>query len=154
MSHFSVLILGENIEVKLAPYDENLEVSPYIWQAKAELEKELAEIDQEGNTITTYNPNSKWDYYSIGGRWRGCLTSRAGVHTDQARLDTLDPTKHFTTYAVITEDGEWHAKGEMSWFAFSTETEEEAEEWKKQYWSRFIESLSGDTLLTMVDCHI
>ena len=27
------------------------------------------EYDEEGNELTTYNPNSKWDWYCIGGRW-------------------------------------------------------------------------------------
>ena len=25
--------------------------------------------DEDGNQLTTYNPNSKWDWFSIGGRW-------------------------------------------------------------------------------------
>lgn len=27
--------------------------------------------DEDGNELTTYNPDSKWDWYSIGGRWDG-----------------------------------------------------------------------------------
>jgi hypothetical protein len=30
-------------------------------------------IDLEGNLLTTYNPASKWDWYEIGGRWKGLL---------------------------------------------------------------------------------
>lgn len=26
-------------------------------------------IDKDGNVLSTYNPKSKWDWYSIGGRW-------------------------------------------------------------------------------------
>ena len=29
-----------------------------------------------GNHLTTYNPNSKWDWYSIGGRWRNLLLTK------------------------------------------------------------------------------
>lgn len=28
---------------------------------------------KNGNHLTTYNPNSRWDWYSIGGRWRNLL---------------------------------------------------------------------------------
>lgn len=28
-----------------------------------------SEYDEDGNELTTYNPKSKWDWYSIGGRW-------------------------------------------------------------------------------------
>ena len=55
MSHYLVGVIVNDIsEVDniLAPYDENMEVEPYI--------------DTDGET-TTYNPNSKWDWYSIGG---------------------------------------------------------------------------------------
>ena len=57
MSHYLVGVVVNDIsEVDdiLAPYDENMEVEPYT--------------DDDGE-ITTYNPNSKWDWYSIGGRW-------------------------------------------------------------------------------------
>ena len=57
MSHYLVGVIVNDIsEVDdiLAPYDEELEVEPYT--------------DDDGET-TTYNPNSKWDWYSIGGRW-------------------------------------------------------------------------------------
>lgn len=29
--------------------------------------------DENGNHLTTYNPNSKWDWYDIGGRWRNLI---------------------------------------------------------------------------------
>lgn len=57
MSHYLVGVVVNDIsEVDniLAPYNENMEVEPYT--------------DDDGET-TTYNPNSKWDWYSIGGRW-------------------------------------------------------------------------------------
>jgi hypothetical protein len=57
MSHYLVGVVVNDIsEVDdiLAPYDEELEVEPYT--------------DDDGET-TTYNPNSKWDWYSIGGRF-------------------------------------------------------------------------------------
>ena len=30
-------------------------------------------LDADGNWTSTYNPKSKWDWYSIGGRWGGML---------------------------------------------------------------------------------
>lgn len=29
-----------------------------------------------GNELSTYNPNSKWDWYSVGGRWRNSLLTK------------------------------------------------------------------------------
>lgn len=119
MSHYcvGVIIDGiDNIEDKvakiLAPYDETLEVEPYIYKTRAELIRQGkdykrkiqeriknevdyiisdyeqsyldAQIDEEfynlehydgvlynenGDELSTYNPQSKWDWWVIGGRW-------------------------------------------------------------------------------------
>lgn len=37
-------------------------------------------IDEEGNLLSTYNPKSKWDWYSIGGRFPGRLKAKTGHH--------------------------------------------------------------------------
>jgi hypothetical protein len=134
MSHFTVLVIGENAEKQLKPYDENKTVKAYEeecycaehnlrekvikemekhfggdfdkairgpynamdeskqpewqdyikpWQEKEkELENALTnkfkkpdpECDEckgTGKRKTTYNPNSKWDWYQLGGRWTG-----------------------------------------------------------------------------------
>lgn len=111
MSHYLVGVVVNDIsEVDdiLAPYDENMEVEPYIYRTKAQIiadgkarkeryskedditdymqeylntttDEELYQleiedvdadyIDADGNELSTYNPKSKWDWYSIGGRW-------------------------------------------------------------------------------------
>jgi hypothetical protein len=48
MSHFTVLVIGDNWEDQLALYSELLEVDEYE--------------DRDGE-ISTYNPKSKWDWY-------------------------------------------------------------------------------------------
>ena len=63
MSHFTVAVATkknsiEEVEKLLAPYSVNIEVEPYL--------------DEDGDE-TTYNPNSKWDWYEIGGRWDNYL---------------------------------------------------------------------------------
>lgn len=111
MSHYLVGVVVNDISKVddiLAPYDENMEVEPYIYKTKAELiadgkarkekyakadditdymkpylkantdeelykleieDYEEDEIDKDGNVLSTYNPNSKWDWYQIGGRF-------------------------------------------------------------------------------------
>lgn len=34
------------------------------------------QYDENGNHLTTYNPNSKWDWYEIGGRWHNTLLTK------------------------------------------------------------------------------
>lgn len=60
----------------------------------------------------------------------------------------------FSTYAVVTPDGKWHGKGEMGWFACSSETADEAKDWEEHYKERFIDAADPEWYLTIVDCHI
>lgn len=40
---------------------------------------EADELDADGNHVTTWNEDAKWDWYSIGGRWAGFFQSKAGT---------------------------------------------------------------------------
>lgn len=74
MSHFTVAVFhhpNQNIDSLLAPYDENLEV----------------EYDEDGYS---YNPDAKWDWYDIGGRWPGLLRTKDGNKVDQASVKDID----------------------------------------------------------------
>lgn len=82
MSHFTVLVTKTNkvsTEEQLAPFDEDLEAEPYK--------------NEDGET-TTYNPNSKWDWYQIGGRWSGYFKLKPGTDGKKGehRAKQLDPT--------------------------------------------------------------
>ena len=125
MSHFTVLVIGEDVEGQLAPFDENTEVEPYVIHSKsgaaAELAAKVAEYydhvngehkdhynqeyckeqleryqkmtpeefwkeqtEDEENVkddciMSTYNPKSKWDWWTVGGRWAGFFLPKAGA---------------------------------------------------------------------------
>lgn len=119
MSHFTVLVIGDDVEEQLAPYDEEIQVPPYrkyddpAWlfrfYAKEQpddpeptLEELIAWINKRWEddgekygidelgvyTLSTYSPNSKWDWYTVGGRWRGFfkLTQAAMDKATVARM--------------------------------------------------------------------
>ena len=46
-------------------------------------------IDECGNLYYLVNPNAKWDWYEIGGRWSGKLIV-SGVGVDSARIKDID----------------------------------------------------------------
>ena len=101
MSHFAVLVLHEedqSIEDLLAPYSENLEVEPYVKYTRIQAINKMREdcpslykdksedeifqdacdwfgcmLDNDNNLLSTYNPDSKWDYWQVGGRFSGML---------------------------------------------------------------------------------
>lgn len=192
---------------------------------------EREDICKDGSVRSTYNPDSKWDWYQIGGRWAGLLTVRKGtpheigekswvwddknpyegenniIKCDSARIKDLvflDKDKDeqrarrfwelyvegdepqndeerdminfvwykreyytetykdketyvrcesaFSTYAVITKDGEWHAKGEMGWFGRSNDNDVVA--WQDGYQKLVLNNADDDDYITIVDCHI
>lgn len=55
----------------------------------------------------------------------------------------------FQTYAYV-KDGEWYSKGDMGWWAISTNEKSEY----SQSFTEMLESLPDDMILTLVDCHI
>lgn len=115
MSHYTVAVFhrdDQDLEDLLAPYSENLRVEPYIRYTKQEaidyVRKNIVgygvgdgksdeecwdfmakdyddKTDGDGNIYSTYNPNSKWDWYCVGGRWSGEL-----VNGDEAKIKDID----------------------------------------------------------------
>jgi hypothetical protein len=59
----------------------------------------------------------------------------------------------FSMWAVV-KDGVWYEKGQMGWWAMSSETHDEAVDWEMNFYDRFIKNLPDNTILTIVDCHI
>lgn len=53
---------------------------------------------------------------------------------------------------AVVKDGEWYEKGRMGWWGAVSE-EKSDEEWNVEY-SKLIDSLPDDTLLSVYDCHI
>jgi hypothetical protein len=143
MSHFAVLVIGDNIDEQLEKFDENLDTPRYVKYTKeqliAEKKKEIEdyknstyaeyladpeayeaecknpnhveylkndfpkklemtdeqiyieavkwyeadEIGPDGEVYSSYNPNSKWDWYEIGGRYAGRLILKEGVEKEE-----------------------------------------------------------------------
>ena len=177
MSHFSVLVVGRNIDKQLARFDENLDTPQYVSHTKEELiangRKEIEsyknriyaeylkdpeaykesckhsnphfryvseefpeklnwtdaqiyedkikyeeedDITPEGGVYSTYNPNSKWDWYSVGGRWKDLLklksegfadaTKFSEINWDAMRNDTTAYDKAIRFWELIVEKQE------------------------------------------------
>ena len=114
------------------------------------------------------NPNAKWDWFVMGGRWAGQLKLRPGKtgvvgekiystpeiaagHVDQAIKGDLDLTEASTTFSLL-KDGVWYQRGEMGWWGVVSDRKPD-EEWTGQ-WVELVLNLPDETLLTVVDCHI
>lgn len=101
MSHYSVAVFthskSPSLEELLEPYDENIEVEPYISHSKDSpdylenkkfWDKEM--IDDDGNLLSTYNPDSKWDWYMVGGRFSNHIKLKNGKYADSAKVKDID----------------------------------------------------------------
>lgn len=100
------------------------------------------------------NPNNKWDWWVVGGRWSGLLPTHTGGGTNSAQVADidLDALKGKRTFAVLSSDGKWHERGRMGWWAVVHDEQPEGE-WNDWY-DRMLDRLPETAWLTVVDCHI
>lgn len=174
-------------------------------------------VDEGGlYTISTYNPLSKWDWYSLGGRWAGGLRVKTPILAiDRGRPGTfdneipssgvsrarwgdidwegiedarlaerkkwyaeameekdermrafrfdMDPDEteeqyvsrgvSFSTFAILTPEGEWLERGQMGWFGV-VHDEKDEEEWKRNWRETVEKYCTPDTIVSVVDVHI
>lgn len=197
MTHYHTIVLI-NPDVKdvraevaglLAPFDEKLQVEPYVVemdQSKleammdyyetanlAELARQMPDwIKKEGLVEadklyykTTDNPNSKWDWYRVGGSWDGILfgmdrstASRAkrSAHHESLEYNSrpvheLPGFESLDCYAVVTPQGDWHSRGRMGWFAIS-HGDISIDEWIRKGNSILADYKAA--IAVSIDCHI
>jgi hypothetical protein len=245
MSHFSVLVIGDNPEQQLEKYDENLELPMHQVASREQLIQnkrqwiedyknglyaeflkdkeaykkgctnerhidyienifpkmldwsddecyedeikdykeyiedgaEWCEIHEDGSLWETSNGNAKWDWYQMGGCYRGLLKLKdasqdkplydgwqwshrpAGEYDrlkkegfcDQALAGEIENLDKLVVFAVV-KDGEWYEKGKMGWWDIVTDAKEK-EVWEEEV-HKLCEKLPSETLLTIMDCHI
>ncbi len=120
MSHFTVMVIGEDPESQLAPYQENnmgncpeeyLAFNDLTERLKSEWESEDEETKQECNNdfdqyASVYqgykkqedgrygyweNSNAKWDWYILGGRWSGFFKMKPETKGTVGRPGLMSP---------------------------------------------------------------
>lgn len=196
MSHFIGLVFGDDIEDNLAPYDENIEVEPYLKYTKQQAidrakkdiasghyiygsamsKKEVEAInadegyyqyalkmwgytpDENGNLMSTYNPKSKWDWYTVGGRWSGYLPIYdTDYSADKTFVKDVDWDAYFKEnpsgpFCFVTENGEWHESAKMGYWGMTADEKNE-QEWLKEF-KNYLDSVDPETRVTAIDFHI
>ncbi len=116
MSHFTVLVVGENPEDQLAPFQENnMDDCPeeYLefFDVTEKYQKQYQERKQDYQSFDAFmsdyagydevdpktlkhgyweNPCAKWDWYLLGGRWSGYFLLKNGSRADAALNGTID----------------------------------------------------------------
>lgn len=118
---------------------------------------------------STYNPNSKWDWYDENGRWGKGIKTKDDEYVNECLLGEIDWTDfkpedyeeeedvrwHFTKSNLpfcIVVDGEWIEKGEMGWWAM-TSNEMSNEDWNEKMFE-IINNLPENSEVHNIDFHI
>lgn len=112
--------------------------------------RDYEERDENGAIWSTYNPDSRWDWWTIGGRWEETYRDRQG-ETVEAFLASLRKTKEglaagenlnphkgephavggvlpwYFPHDILTTDQTWHRIGRTGWWGMRADDMTEAE---------------------------
>lgn len=154
MSHFTVLVIGDNVEKALQPFheyectgieDEHVKFVEATENLEEEYEKHKEDYDSLEQFVEDYygyekrddkwgrmtNPNAKWDWWVIGGRWsgsyfkvkhgaQGIAEGQPGVFGNETGIDVI-------------------RVGDIDWEAMRGEAEERA----KKYFEKLEAAFGG-----------
>lgn len=106
---------------------------------------EPEDIGPEGEVYSTYNPKSKWDWYSVGGRWAGFFKLKPGTRIadrgEQSWMQKMSNQSYPDGHAdrVYKGDIDWEgmkadrvAEAEKSWAEY--EAQKDGPDAKDPYW--------------------
>ena len=142
----------ERLNKMLAPFDENTEVDPYKEDCYCieggKPDQKCDDCHGSGKSESTYNPESKWDWWRIGGRWNGDIQGESkgdgdgynfGEEFQQLKPNVIPVSELLkdkgalndrTPFAVITPEGEWAERGKMGWWG-AVHNGKDRHEWAK-----------------------
>jgi hypothetical protein len=112
--------------------------------------------DKKGNILTTYNPDSKWDWWEIGGRFAGWLLNLAAEKANNNIKNNSCPIEKALKekkipFALILPDGKWVERGSMGWWAVVMDEMPERE-WDEKVMG-YYKKYPGHAVVQL-DCHI
>jgi hypothetical protein len=150
---------------RLEWYNSNLTSHPLYNKP----DKDCEECDGTGLAKTTYNPDSKWDWWVIGGRWNGEIRAERRRSEDgfnfgeefhqisenitsvEDYLDQINKENADVPFAIVTPDGEWNEEGTMGWFGIVSNEDKKWDDRAKE----ILKEYSGKNFAIVgVDAHI
>jgi hypothetical protein len=109
------------------------------------------EIGSEGEVYSDSNPNSKWNWYSLGGRWSGSIELNNSKKVDSAIKKNISNLNDIVCFSII-KDGKFYEIGRMGLWGFVSDEKDESE-WENEF-KKLISDLPDDTLISIYDLHI
>lgn len=128
MSHFAVMVVGpaESVKSQLAPYQENNmgDCPPEFLEFIEGTEEDGYSKDEKTGKYGYWeNPNAKWDWYQIGGRWAGSLRIKPEF---EFHYQGEKPNEESKTEIAEQCRVDSALKGHVDWEAIMNEAAEEA----------------------------
>lgn len=116
MSHFPVLVLsgpGQSVDQLLLPYMENCCEEPPV-EFMEFYEVEECDVDERtGKRGYWQNPNARWDWCVVGGRFSGLLqTKRSRRGRDTAEMRDVSTERNEVVYRAALDDFTLYLSGE------------------------------------------
>ena len=117
MSHFPVLVLSrpsQSVDDLLLPYMENCCEEPPV-EFMEFYEDEECDVDERtGKRGYWQNPNAKWDWFIVGGRFSGSLrTKRGRLRCDTAMMSNVSTVRDEAVYRAALHEFNRYLAGEM-----------------------------------------
>ena len=123
---------------------------------------------EDGKIGRWTNPNAKWDWWVVGGRWTGTLTPHdtsaadrgtpSWINADEeidgfdiCQVGNLTNLDELSAFAVV-KDGQWYERGSMGWWGIVSD-EKPGDEWDAKL-KELLAGLPPETWIAVVDCHI
>jgi hypothetical protein len=154
MSHFTVLVIGPDHESQLAPFQENnmgdcpKEYLTFTDEEDEMLKKYQTEkteviIMTDGRKLSRYNEAFRNPDRALN------LDAPSHIVPNGLKITEVPFTEAYATFEDYARDYE---RGTMGWWG-NVHNEKNEETWVSMF-SKLIDDLPDDTLLTVVDCHI
>ncbi len=140
------LVLPKGAKIEMVPFKHAYKDFETFVQQYHGLEK-----NEQGRYGYMYNPNAKWDWYELGGRWAGAVPLKTGGGANKSNFGNVDIQKLSTPFVVL-KNGVWHEKGQMGWWGI-TKNEKSDDAWDKEV-KTLIADIAPDTPIYIYDCHI
>jgi hypothetical protein len=148
--------LDKEWEKELKPFNIEVQQALDLHPLKDKPDPDCTDCKGKGIMKSQYNPNSKWDWYEIGGRWNGYLTDNGyednllanNSLTVKEMLDKFEEKNGI--FAFINSNGKWYEEGVMGWWGISTENKPDWE----QILKKLLEEEDPENFVVCIDCHI
>lgn len=65
--------------------------------------EEPDDITHDGGVVSYYNPNAKWDWWVVGGRWDNIIKNKSGLQVNTEKISEIDDEPSLQAVNELTD---------------------------------------------------